>query len=223
VSALPRALPLALGAAVYPPALVVLLLFASQGDARRLVPAYFLGAALLTIGAELIALEVLAGAGATAPESRSASGGVSVFVGVLLLILAAWAWRRASSPAATDGGRQGGRLADWSQRALTSSRWAFVLGLAMFLPSPLYLLAVKEISDSPDSTPSQLLAVTICAIGVLLFVEVPLLALYLRPAAVESALTSVHRWLLRNGWTLVAALALIAAIYAIGKGLDQLA
>jgi uncharacterized membrane protein YidH (DUF202 family) len=224
VSALPRALPLALGAAVYPPALVVLLLFASQGDARRLVLAYFLGAALLTIGAGLIALEVLAGAGATAPESRSASGGVFVFVGVLLLILAAWAWRRrASSPAATDGGGQRGRLADWSQRALTSRRWAFALGLAMFLPSPLYLLAVKEISDSPDSTPSQLLAVTICAIGVLLFVEVPLLALYLRPAAVESALTRVHRWLARNGWTLVAALALIAAIYAIGKGLDQLA
>lgn len=224
MSALPRALPLALAAAVYPPALVVLLLFASQRAARRLVLAYFLGAALLTIGAGLIALEVLAGAGATTPQSRSASGGASVFVGVLLLILAAWAWRRrASSPDATERVGRGGGLADWTQRALTSLRWAFALGLAMFLPSPLYLLAVKEISDSPDSTASQLLAVIICAIGVLLFVEFSLLALYLRPAAMESGLTRVQRWLSRNGWTLVAVLALIAAIYAMVKGLDQLA
>ena len=203
---------------------MVLLLFASHHEARRLVLAYFFGAALLTLGAGLIALEALAGAGVTAPESRSASGGVYVFVGVLLLILAAWAWRRrASSPVATDGNSHGGRLTDWSQRALTRPRWAFALGLAMFLPSPLYLLAVKEISDSSDSTPSQLLAVTICAIGVLLFVEVPLVALYLRPAAVESGLTRVHRWLSRNGWTAVAVLALLAAIYALVKGLDQLA
>jgi hypothetical protein len=93
----------------------------------------------------------------------------------------------------------------------------------MFLPSPLYLLAVKDIADGGDSAASQALAVVICAIGVLLFVEIPLAALYVRPAAVESGLARTHRWIARNGWTLAAILALIGAIYALAKGLDQLA
>ena len=44
------------------------------------------------------------------------------------------------------------------------------VGLVMFLPSPLYLLAVKDIGDSGSS--SNVLAVVICAIGVMLFVEI---------------------------------------------------
>jgi uncharacterized membrane protein YidH (DUF202 family) len=222
VSALPEALPLALAAAVYPPALLVLLLLMSGTHPRRLVLAYFGGAALLTLGAGLIGLEVLRGADLTTQDSRSASGAVYVVVGLLLLVLAVWAWRRR---AMRSGGDEdgGGRIADWSQRALTGRRWAFALGLAMFLPSPLYLLAVKDIADGGDSAASQALAVVICAIGVLLFVEIPLAALYVRPAAVESGLARTHRWIARNGWTLAAILALIGAIYALAKGLDQLA
>ena len=45
----------------------------------------------------------------------------------------------------------------------------------MFLPSPLYLLAVKDIGDSGSS--SNVLAVVICAIGVMLFVEIDSLRL----------------------------------------------
>lgn len=224
MSALPQALPLALSAAVYPPALLVLLLFMSTAHPRPLVLAYFGGAALLTLGAGLIGLELLRGAGLTKADSRSASGWVFVVAGLLLLVLAWWAWRRrAAREGVTAEARSGGRIADWSQRALTSRRWAFALGLAMFLPSPLYLLAIKDISDSGDTTASQLLAVVICAIGVLLFVEVPLAALYLRPAAVETSLARADRWLTRNGWTLVAVLALLGAIYAMTKGVGELA
>ena len=92
----------------------------------------------------------------------------------------------------------------------------------MFLPSPLYLLAVKDISDSGDSTWSNMLAVVICAIAVLLFVEVPLVAMVFVPSGVASGLERVHLWLGRNGWTLAAALGLIGGIYAIVKGIDEL-
>jgi hypothetical protein len=225
MSALPQALPLALSAAFYPPALLVLLALLTGTHPRRLVLAYFAGAAILTIGAGLIALALLSQTGATTQESPTASGWLYIAVGVLLLALSRWAWRRkAREPTETrdQSGASRGRIADWSRRATTSQKWAFVLGLVMFLPSPLYLMAVKEIGDSGDSSSSNVLAVFICALAVMLFVEIPLVAMFVRPAGVTAGIQRFHGWLRRNGWTFAAGLALIAGVSAIAQGIDAL-
>src|SRR3954452_18809959 len=221
MSALSEALPLALAAAVYPPALVALLLLMGAASPRRRVLAYFAGAALLTVGAGLVALVVLDGAGLNRSSSRSTSAWVYIVLGVALLALSVWAWSMARRPRPTVAPAPG-RIAEWSRRALTSQGWAFVLGAAMYLPSPLYLLAVKEIGDSGDPPAGKVVAVLICALAVLLFVELPLLATILRPAAVESGLRRVHGWLGRNGWNVVAALALVGGVYALAQGLPAL-
>jgi uncharacterized membrane protein YidH (DUF202 family) len=205
MSALPQALPLAISAALYPPALLVLLLLLTAGHPRRLVLAFFAGAALLTISAGLLALALLNTAGLTTQDSSTASGWVHIVLGVLLLALAAWAWRRkARAPDETkeDAGAGQGRIAEWSRRASTRQKWAFVLGLVMFLPSPLYLLAVKDIGDSgsSSSSSSNVLAVLICAIGVM-FVEIPLVAPFVRPGSVVAGIKRFDSWLKRNGWT----------------------
>ena len=176
MSALPQALPLALSAAVYTPALLVLLLLLSGQEPRRLVLAYYGGATILTIGAGLIALAVLKEGGITTQSSQTASGSIYILLGLLLLALAAWAWRRRvdePEEIREGGSAASGRLAKWSRRATTSPKWALALGLAMFLPSPLYLLAVKDIADSGDPTSSDALGVIVCAVGVMVFVEVP--------------------------------------------------
>jgi MYXO-CTERM domain-containing protein len=225
MSALSSALPLALSAALYPPALLVLLLLLAGKHPRRLVAAYFAGAALLTVSAGLLGLALLKGAGLTTQDSSTASGWVYIVIGLLLLALAAWAWRRRARPPQEkpkDAGAPRGRIADWSRRATTSQKWAFVLGVAMFLPSPLYLLAIKDIADSGASTSSNVLAVLICALAVMLFVEIPLVALFIRPAGVAAKLARVESWLKRNGWSIASILALAAAIYAIVEGIDAL-
>jgi Sap, sulfolipid-1-addressing protein len=224
MSALPQALPLALSAAVYPPALLVLLLLLTGRQPRRLVLAYFAGAAILTIGAGLTVLALLTQTGVTTQQSSTASGWLYIAAGVLLLALSRWAWRRkAREPTETRDKSAGrGRIAEWSQRATTSQKWAFVLGLVMFLPSPLYLLAVKEIADSGDSSSSNALAVLICSVGVMLFVEIPLVAMFIRPGGVAAGIERFHGWLRRNGWSLGAGLALIAGIHAIVQGIDAL-
>src|SRR5262245_62467175 len=76
VTALSEALPLALAAAVYPPALLVLLLLTGGPRPRPLVGAYFIGAALITLGAGLAGLALAGGTGATVQHSRDASAAV---------------------------------------------------------------------------------------------------------------------------------------------------
>ena len=225
MDALSEALPLALSAAIYPPALLVLLLLLTGEHPRRLVLAYFAGAALIIVAAGLIALAVLNGSGATSQSNQSASGGVEIVVGLALLALGTWLWRRRTrrpdSPVSDDG-RQPGRIAQWSQRATTSQKWSFVLGLAMFLPSPLYLLAVQQIANSGSSTSSNVVAVLICAVAVLIFVEITVLALLLRPGSVAAGLERTQAWLAHNGWTLGALVAFAGAAYALVEGVDQL-
>src|SRR4051794_6186632 len=178
MSALPQALPLALGAAFYPPALLVLLLLMGAARPRGLVLAYYAGAALVTLGSGLLALALLDAAGWTRPRSASRSGWIEIVAGVLLLAVAFWAWgRRARDPGAH---REGGRVAVWAGRACASPGWAFGLGAAMYLPSPLYLLAVKTVGDSGSGTVP---AGGVCAAPGLLFVEGPPAALYFPPGA----------------------------------------
>jgi uncharacterized membrane protein YidH (DUF202 family) len=212
-------------AAVYPPVLVVLILLMSGERPRRLTLAFYVGAAALTVTSGLIALALVKSFGLTTEHSHAASGWTYIALGVLLLALAAWAYRHGHrEPAAGSQSENAstGRIAEWSHRATTSPRWAFALGLALFLPSPFYLLAVKDIADSGSSTASNTVAVLICALGVLILIESALIALLLRPQQVTGGLRRLDVWIRQNGWTLAAALAVVAGIYAVGKGVNTL-
>jgi hypothetical protein len=97
-----------------------------------------------------------------------------------------------------------------------------VLGLAMFLPSPLYLLAVQQIANSGSSTSSDIAAVLICAAAVLIFVESTVVAVLVRPGSVAAGLQHAQAWLSRNGWTLGAVIAFAAGAYALVGGVGAL-
>lgn len=220
MSALSEALPLALSAAFYPPAIIVLILLLASEHPRRLVYAYFAGAALIVFGVGIVFLGVLAGTDTTTQDSAPRSAGVDIALGVLLLLLSAWAWaRRDRPPAEPDPNAEAGKVAQWSARATASAKWAFVLGIVMYLPSPMYLAAIKAIADSGDSTSSQITAVLICGVCVMLFVEIPAIALLLRPDGLQRRLESARDWMSRNGWRLLALLAAIAGVYVLIKGI----
>lgn len=56
----------------------------------------------------------------------------------------------------------------------------------------------------------------------MLFIEVPLIALFIRPDGVSAALARFHNWLTRNGWRLTAILAAVAGSYAVIEGIGAL-
>ncbi len=92
----------------------------------------------------------------------------------------------------------------------------------MYLPSPFYLAAIKEVADSGDSDGSKLLAILICAVCVMLFVEVPAIALLLRPDGVKASLERFQAYLGRNAWTLLAVLAAVAGALLLISGIGDL-
>ena len=111
------------------------------------------------------------------------------------------------------------RLTRISRRATASVKWAFVLGLVMYLPSPLYLAAIKAVADSDDSTASQLLAVLICALCVMVFVEIPAIFLVVRPEGLKATLERFTAWLAANSWALLAVLAAVAGVWLLGTAI----
>ncbi len=226
MSALSQAVPLALAAAFYPPAIIVVILLLTGEHPRRLVLAYLAGAALIVVSVGVAFLFVLTGSGATQQDNQSASAAVDVALGLALLVLAAWAWHRRglapAEPAAPKEEQQDSRIAVLSRRATASTKWAFVLGILMYLPSPFYLAAIKAVADSGDSDGSKLLAILICAICVMLFVEIPAIALLLRPDGVKASLERFQAWLGRNAWTLVAVLAAAAGAWLLIRGIVNL-
>ena len=92
----------------------------------------------------------------------------------------------------------------------------------MYLGSPLYVAAIKAVADSGDSTASQLLAVLICALCVLLFVEVPALVLLVRPDGLRATLERFTDWLSANSWALAAVLAGAAGTWLLVSGITSL-
>ncbi len=224
MGALPQAVPLALAAAIYPPAIIVCALLLTGDRPRLLVSSYFAGAATVVVGVGIAGLALLDGVGATESQSHRTSAGLDVVLGVVLLALAAWMWpRRDRADRAQGAPREPGRIARISDHARSSARWAFVLGVAMYLPSPWYLAAVKTIADEGGPTGGNILAVLVCAACVLLFVEVPLVLLLLSPDTLEDRLNRVQAAISRHAWTVGVLLAVIAGAFLLVRGIARLA
>ena len=224
MSALPEAVPLALAAAVNPPAILILILLLTGEHPRRLVLGYLAGAAAIIAAISFAVLFLLSASGATSDDSRSASASVDLVLGLVLVGLAVWAWRRRRRPPSEVQGEPAqGRMAAMSQRASASVRWAFVLGVITYTFSPLYVAAVKAIADSGSGTGGQLVAVVICAICVLAFIEIPAVVLAVRPDGLKATLQRIEAWLAANSWTLVAVLAAVAGAWLIGNAIAGLA
>src|SRR5580704_2611681 len=101
-----------------------------------------LAAAVITYAVGAIVLFLLDEVGATGPHHLTPSAALDLGFGVLLLGFAVYLRRKPPAPAKPQGTSK-------IDRYLQSTRLAFVLGITLYvLPSPIYIAAVKEISDA---------------------------------------------------------------------------
>ena len=212
----PQALALALAASIYPPAALAVIALGRGTQVRARVLAFVLAAATITYAVGALVLFLLNDVGATGPHHLTPSAALDLGLGVLLLGFALYLHHKQPAPTKSQGTSK-------IERYLQSTRLAFVLGITLYvLPSPIYLAAVKELSDAKLSDGGKLLGLLVTVAVMLWLIELPMLALLLYPARASSSLERINAWFAGRGRLLAVLACTAAGAYLSIKGLVNL-
>jgi hypothetical protein len=205
---LAAAIPLALAACVYPPAIAILVYYLGRESPRRLVLAYYGGAFTMTLIVGIVGIAVLTGADVNPKEHPAPSAGLDIALGAAMLAAAFLLARRKPVPRTEKPPKQR-RVGAWG---------AVLLGIVMYTPSLFYLSAMKTVADAEPSAVATVLSALLLTLCVLLFLEIPI-GLYLRfPDATHTRLSVFYDWLRGNGRTVLMWGFAIGGLYMFGRG-----
>lgn len=206
---LAAAIPLALAACFYPPAIAVLLYYLSRESARRLVLAYVAGAFVMTFLVGVAGILVLSGANVNPRHHPSPSAGLDVALGVVMLVAAFLVARRR---------RPSARKEKEPKERRPGPRGAALLGVVMYLPSLFYLSALKLVADADPSVTAAVLCALLLTVCVLAFILVPVALFLLFPERTDARLRALDAWMRRHGRTLLVWGFTIGGLYMCGTG-----
>jgi cytochrome c biogenesis protein CcdA len=177
--------------------------------------AYLAGAFLAESAASAVVLLGLGAAGFTR-KTPNRSGWFYVAIGLLMLMFAAVivlrSRRRPKKPEDQDKRIHEGRVAV-----------AFGLGVIMWLPSPTYLAALKEINDTHSGWALTTVYAGVAVILVLWILEIPVVLYLLFREPTQRHLGTANGWIKEHGRALLAALTAIGGVGILLKGILQLA
>lgn len=199
-----QAIPLALISSLYPLGLAAILLLAETARPRPRVGVFLIGALACTLTVGFVVVFVLHDAGVGQGSQQSDQYWLRLVIGLVFMAAAVFLTRRRPRP--HGGPSRVSRAA--SQGGLFA---IFVVGVALYLPSPTYLSALQVVGTTKMSDAATAVWVIIVVAIVLITVEVPVLLFLLAPGRTVPKLQAVNAWLGRNGHTL-----LVAVVGAIG-------
>ena len=199
---------LAFAAAVFPTLIACVAVMISRPEPRGLLLAFYLGGLVSSLTAGVVVLAYFNGGNPVLGSTNSTpSPGTSIGAGLASLVLA---WLMAS--------RRGHALLDrwrgrhprrhekqpgppWAERHLNraNARVAFLVGAAIDLPGPFYLLALGDIATGSYSTAEQLSLIVLFNAIMFLLVEVPLIGYLVQPEQTAKRVASFANWLNANG------------------------
>lgn len=233
----PEALALAFAASIYPPAVVAVIALGRGEQVRSRVLAFVVAAVLITYAIGTLLLFLLDDVGATGSHHLTPSAALDLALGLLLLAFAVRLRRKQKQKEKEQEKQQENdasagvattkvaatKNTSKIERYLQSRRLAFVLGITLYvLPSPIYIAAVKQVSDASLSTSGKLAALLVTVAVMLWLIELPMLALLMFPARASSSLEQINVWFTRNGRLLAVIACAGAGVYLSVKGLVNL-
>ena len=190
-----QAIPLALISSLYPLGLAAILVLAETVRPRPRVGVFLIGALACTLTVGFVVVFVLHDAGIGQDSQQSDQYWLRLVIGVVFMAAAVFLARRPPKP---HGPSRVSRAA--SQGGLFA---IFVVGLALYLPSPTYLSALQVVGTTKMSTAATAVWVVIVVALVLITIEVPVLLFLLAPGWTVPKLRAMNAWLDRNGHTLL--------------------
>jgi hypothetical protein len=233
------ALALAFAAGIYPLGLAIVVRYLGEPASMRRACAYLGGAATVTLGAGTAMVAALRGSGLTKRQHPAPSAGVQLLLGVALLLVAVWMARHRAptgqrGPGPVDSGqpsreapgpdRPGHRMPRDAvkDRRIPGSGELFLLGIITYLPSLLYVGAIKNLVDAGLSISVTIVVLVVCAVFVLQMVELPIILRLLAPRRTGTILASYNAWMHRHGRRLVIVLAVAGGVYFLISGMTML-
>jgi MFS family permease len=219
-------LPLALGSAVYPTLLAVVILILTQPNPRRLLAAYLAGAMLTSLA---IGLVIVGGLGSgdllNGSSGHTINPAWDLAVGLLLFALLYALLTGRDRRLAERRERKRTKRAEsskepFSNRVLArqSIVFTFVVGMALNLPGALYLVALKEIAAADQSTATDLVQLVIYNVIMFAWAEIPLIGYGVAPERTEALIKRIHDWLGVHTRQIAIGICCVAAAYLTIKG-----
>ena len=224
---------LAFGAAVFPTLLACVAILISRPNPRPLLLAFYAGALITSVTAGVIVLAIFnSGNDALGSTTSDPHPGFSIAAGVAAIALA-WLMASPRGKARLDALREK-RAArkppkaqqgpSWAERHLNdaSAKVAFVVGAAINLPGPFYLLALGDISSGDYSTLQEAGLIVLFNAIMFLLLEVPLVGYLVRPDTTAARVDALSRWLNDNGLRVMGALVGIVGVSLLVQGIAAL-
>ena len=209
-----QAIPLALLASLYPFGLAALFLLLQATRPRARAGVFLIGAAVCTLAVGFLVVFVLRGAGVGNNSEQTPRYGLELAIGVAFLVGAWVLAHHVPKPKSED---QPSRI---TKAASGSGLLAvFVVGIAMYTPSPTYLAALEVVGSSKLSTAATSLWIIIVVVLLLITIEIPILLYWLAPGWTVPRLSAVNDWLARNGRNFFAIVLAVLGVWEVTRGL----
>jgi hypothetical protein len=179
----------------------------------------FVAGAALASSAGTAAVLIGLGASGFTRQRPTRSGWFYVAIGVLMLVFAALIVLRMRRRSGKEGAedKRGSRIQEGRLAV------AFGLGFVMWLPSPTYVAALKEINDTHSGWALTTVYAGVAVIIVLWILEIPLIFFLLYRDTARHHLGTANGWIKQHGPKVLAVLTAVGGVGILIKGIIQLA
>ena len=212
---------LAVVAAFYPPAILIVALYLASVRPGRTTALFVIGGAVIVTVVGAAVLLAIRDAGLSLHSQHQTRYGLRLVLGVVALVAAVLIYRR--KPRQRDPAKPKKRSLIDRLSAEPRPKTAFIAGILMFGPSMTFIAAVQVVATAKASVAATVGAMAMIIVITLAFAWIPLLAYLIAPDRTVARLRGFEGWLRRHGkHVLVGSVGLIG-ILLVAEGIAGIA